>query len=97
MSGTKTFSGITPAIWNCIKSTGIKEYGTVFSPADAPAGTATTTVKTLGISFIIILKFDYNAAKEQVTYTIKDRPLFVVSDNDVWNGLQNTIDGCKKR
>jgi len=28
---------------------------------------------------------------------IKYRLLFVVGDNDIWNGIQKTIDGCKKR
>jgi len=97
ISGTKTFYGITPAIWQCVKTTGTKEYATVFAPPEADSGTATTVVKTLGITFTIILKFDYDAAKEQVTYVIKDRPSFVVGDNDVWNGIQKTIDGCKKR
>ncbi|HXR80041.1 MAG TPA: hypothetical protein VN763_03940 [Saprospiraceae bacterium] len=97
MSGTKTFTGITPAIWKCVKSSSTKEYGTVFAPPEASTGTATTVVKSLGITFTVILKFDYNAAKEQVTYVIKDRPLFVVGDNDIWNGIQKTIDGCKKR
>jgi hypothetical protein len=96
-SGTKTFNEISPAIWQCIKTTGTKEYATVFAPPEADSGTATTVVKTLGITFTIILNFDYNAAKEQVTYVIKDRPSFVVGDNDVWNGIQKTIDGCKKR
>jgi len=96
MSSTKTFKNVSPAIWKCIKETSIKEHGSVFSPPDASTGTVTTVVKTLGLTFTVELSFNYDQVKEQVTYIINERPKLVVSENDIWDGIQRTIDGCKK-
>ena len=96
MPSTKTFKGITPTIWKCIKETSMKEHGSVFSPPDANTGTATTVVKTLGLTFTVVLSFNYDVKKEQVIYIINERPRLVVSEEDIWDGIQRTIDVCKK-
>lgn len=96
MSSTKTFTNIPPTIWKCVKETSTKEHGTIFSPPDASTGTATTLVKTLGLTFTVALSFNYDQVKEQVTYIINERPKLVVSEEDIWNGIQKTIEKCKK-
>ena len=96
MAGTKTFKNIPPSVWKCVKETSMKEHGTVFDPAETATGTATTVVKTLGMTFTVALSFNYDQVKEQVTYIINERPKLVVSENDIWDGIQKTIDGCKK-
>lgn len=72
----------------------MKEHETVFSPPEAATGTATTIVKTLGLTFTVVLSFNYDSKKEQVTYIIHERPSLVVSEKDIWDGIQRTIDKC---
>jgi len=96
MGNTKTFKGLTPTLWKCVKETSMLEHGTVFAPPDSPTGTATTVVKTLGLTFTVALSYNYDEVKEQVIYMINERPKLVVSEEDIWDGIQRTIDGCKK-
>lgn len=96
MSNTKTFKNVTPSVWKCVKDTTTKEHGTIFSPPDASTGTATTVVKSLGLTFTVALSFNYDQVKEQVTYIINERPKLVVSEDDIWDGIQRTIDKCKQ-
>lgn len=90
MSNTKIFGGITAAIWECVKTTSYKDHGTVYAPEGAAKGTATTDVPVIGT---IQVGFDYDAVKDTVTYNIIKKP-FLVSANQIWDGIQDTINGC---
>ena len=89
MAKKRSFGNVTPAIWECVKTTSYKEHGTVYAPPGATKGTATTS------TFVgeVVLDFDYEESKDTVSYTIVKKP-FVVSDDQIWNGIQETIDHC---
>lgn len=89
MSKTRSFGGVTETIWQCVKSTSEKEHGTKYEPPDADQGTATTNTPVGQV----VTGFDFVAAKDTVTYTIQKKP-FLVSDDQIWNGIQETIDHC---
>ncbi len=89
MAKSKSFAGVTAAVWNCVKSTSFSEHGTVYNPADGSPGTATTST----IVGQVVLGFNYDAVKDTVTYNIQQKP-FLVSDDQIWTGIQETIDHC---
>ncbi len=89
MAKSRTFGGVNTAVWQCVKSTSLQEHGTKYVPADADQGTATTDT----VVGTVELSFDYNAQKDSVSYKIIKKP-FIVSDNQIWNGIQETIDHC---
>jgi hypothetical protein len=93
MATTNIYSGVSTAIWDCVKTTSFNDHGTVYAPAGANKGTATTDVPLVGT---IVLDFDYNASNDTVTYTIVKKP-FLVSASQIWHGIQDTIDGCSGR
>lgn len=90
MATTKIYGGVTAAIWECVKTTSLKDHGTVYAPDGANKGTATTNVPVIGT---IELGFDYDSVKDTVSYNIIKKP-FLVSANQIWDGIQDTIDGC---
>jgi len=85
----KLFAGVTPATWECVKATSLKDHGTVYAPAGAAKGTATTST----VVGTVELSFDYDATKDTVNYCIIKKP-FLVSADQIWNGIQDTIHGC---
>lgn len=91
MAKTKTFNGVTPIVWECVKTTSLKEHGTIYAPPGATSGTATTST----IVGDVVLNFDYESSKSSVTYTIVKKP-FIVGEGTIWDGIQDTIDGCSK-
>ncbi|MGB8509529.1 MAG: hypothetical protein WCD76_14175 [Pyrinomonadaceae bacterium] len=90
MAKTRSFGGITQAVWECVKTTSYNQHGTNYAPPDANQGTATTSTPIGDV----VLTFDYDPTKETVTYTIVKKP-FLVSDNQIWSGIQDTADGCQ--
>ena len=90
MANSKIYGGISPAIWECVKSTSFKDHGTVYAPEGANQGTATTVVPVVGT---IELSFNYDAVNDTTTYAIIKKP-FLVSSDQIWNGIQDTINGC---
>jgi hypothetical protein len=91
MANSKTFAGITPAIWECVKATSLKDHGTKYEPAGAAQGTATTDT----LVGTVVLGFNYDDVKDTVAYNIIKKP-FLVGADQIWNGVQDTIDGCSK-
>ncbi|MFQ6026305.1 MAG: hypothetical protein ACE5Q6_02190 [Dehalococcoidia bacterium] len=89
MAKQRTFGGITGGVWSCVKTTSEQEHGTVYAPPGANQGTATTNT----IVGEVILSFDFDPAKESVAYSITKKP-FLASDNQIWDGIQETIDHC---
>jgi hypothetical protein len=89
MSNSKTFGGVSPSTWECVKTTSLKEHGTIYAPAGADKGTATTST----IVGDVVVGFDYNAAKDTVIYTIVKKP-FLAPKDSIWSGIQDTITAC---
>lgn len=89
MAKTRSFGGVTPAIWECVKTTSFQQHGTKYVPADGNQGTATTSTP-IGE---VVLNFDCDPTRDTVTYTIVKKP-FLVSENQIWSGIQETVDGC---
>jgi hypothetical protein len=92
MSKSKTFKNVTPVIWECVKATSLKEHGTVYAPPGANSGTATTDT----IVGVVLLNFIYNPDTNNVDYTIVKKPL-LASENQIWDGIQSTINGCSSK
>jgi|EP01037_Dinobryon_pediforme_P009390 hypothetical protein len=91
MSKTNSFHGITPSIWECVKTTSFEQHGTVYAPPGAASGTATTDT----IVGQVALTYAYDAASNTVNYTIIKKP-FIVGESTIWEGIQDTVDGCSK-
>jgi hypothetical protein len=89
MAKTRSFGSVTAAVWSCVKSTSLSEHGTVYAPEGSNVGTATTST----VVGQVVLGFNYDPVKDTVTYTIQQKP-FIVSDDQIWNGIQDTIDHC---
>jgi hypothetical protein len=88
---SKTFSGVTPAIFECVKATSKKEHNTDYISADGKKGQAVTNVFMIGT---VILDFDLDPGASTITYTIKSKP-GMVGASKIWDGTQETIDRCK--
>ena len=91
MAKERAFGGVSATVWQCVKTTSEEENGTVYDPPDSNDGTATTDT----IAGTVVLGFDYNPEMDTVTYTIKKKP-FIVSDNQIWNGISETIETCQR-
>lgn len=88
---SKTFSGITPAVFECVKATSKKEHNTDYIAADGNKGEAVTKVFLIGT---VTLDFDLDPATSTIKYTIKSKPN-IVGASKIWDGIQETIDRCK--
>lgn len=91
MGSSRTFYNVSASIWECVKSTSNKEHGTVYNPPDANQGTATTSTPIGDI----VLSFNFDPGQASVAYKIEKKP-FIVSDNQIWDGIEDSINGCKK-
>lgn len=93
MANSRTFEGVTPQIWEDVKANSLKEHGTIYQSTGPTIGTAITKVTAIGT---ILLNYNYDAPKDTVTYNIEKKP-GIVSANQIWNGIQSTIDGCRAK
>jgi hypothetical protein len=91
MTSSKSWSGVTPQVFACVKDQSAREHGTKYQPADANTGTATTHVTAVGT---IVLGFELNG-NGGLTYTIRDKPT-LVPESTIWSGIDSTIKGCQK-
>ena len=91
MSSSKTWYGVTPEIFTCVKTTSEHDHGTKYDPPDANQGTATTWVPAIG-SIVLGFNLDSSGA---LTYTIEKKP-WIVSESQIWNGINESINGCRK-
>ena len=87
MASSKTFADITPSLWDCIKKTSQEQHGTVYSGENQGTATTNTLVGK------VVLEYDFEASKDTLRYKIKQKP-FLVSSDQIWNGIQDTIDDC---
>ena len=92
MPKERSFAGVDQEVWDCLRSTTEKEHGTVyaFDAGDPTAGAATTKVALIGD---IVLRFNFDAARATLTYSIQQKPL-IVRDNQIWDGIQESVDHC---
>lgn len=90
---SKTFSGVTPAVFACVKAASKKEHDTEYVSSDGNKGQAVTKVFLVGT---VTLDFDLDPAASTIRYTIESKP-GIVSANNIWEGTQETIDRCKQR
>ncbi|MGH8625889.1 MAG: hypothetical protein ACREYC_11670 [Gammaproteobacteria bacterium] len=91
MTDSKTFSGVTPAVFQCVKTTSKKEHNTDYIAADGNKGEAVTKVFLIGT---VTLDFDLDPATSTIKYTIKSKPN-IVGASKIWDGIQETIDRCR--
>jgi hypothetical protein len=89
MASSRTFNGVTRAVFDCVKARSAKEHDTVYEPAGASSGVATT--KT--IVGTVKLGYEFASANEQITYTIHEKP-FLAPESEIWAGISNTIGAC---
>ncbi len=89
MASSRTFHGVTATVFDCVKKASAKEHGTVYEPSGAPKGTATTNT----VVGTVKLGYDFDAEKEQITYTLLEKP-FLAPESSIWSGISNSIGGC---
>lgn len=93
MTDCRTFNGVTQAIFICVKQTSGREHGTVYDPENGNKGTATTKVPAIGT---IVLSFDLVPSSESITYCIISKP-WIVSASQIFDGIGETINSCRKK
>ena len=91
MAASKSFPGVTEAIFSCVKQASAKEHGTVYDPPSADQGTA----KTKTIAGEVDLSFDLNPATSTLTYAILHKP-GIVPESSIWDGIGSTIATCQR-
>ncbi len=89
----KTFSGITEAVWSCVQTTSEKEHGTTYTPAP-PSYQGSSSTPAVGST--VDLNFNVDLTAGTVTYEITHKP-FIVTDSEIWNGIQQSIDACSNQ
>lgn len=88
----RTFNGVTPAIFECVKEVSLRGHGTKYDPPNGNKGTATTDVGGIGI---IVLSFDFDPNTGSLTYCIISKP-WIVPASAIFDGIGETINGCRK-
>jgi hypothetical protein len=89
MGASKTYTGVTQTVWDCVKSSSIAKRGTVYDPSDGTQGTATTET---GVGKLV-MGFSFDAGASTITYTINSKP-FIVTEGEIWSGIQDSISAC---
>jgi hypothetical protein len=86
---SKTYTGVTQAVWDCVKSSSISQRGTFYDPSDGNQGTATTET----VVGKLVMGFSFDPAAATITYTIDSKP-FIVTEGEIWSGIQDSITAC---
>lgn len=86
----RSFAGINAVTWERMKAAGRDEHGTVFEETAEHCGTAITRTP-IGT---IVLKFEFDAAAECITYEIAKRPMMAPSSL-IWGGIESAINRCR--
>lgn len=89
MSNSRAYSGVTLAMFECVKTTSTKEHGTKYDPADSPSGTATSS----GTLWSVLMKFSLDPSTEVLTYTLVKETGFATPE-EAWGGIEDTLKGC---
>jgi hypothetical protein len=85
------YHGVNSAIFSCVKTMSEKAHGTIYSPADANTGTATTTEPGT-----IVMTFAFDPVEMTLTYALTNKPWWV-PEAAIWTGIADTINGCRGR
>ena len=85
----RTFGGVTPAIFECIKTTSEAANGTIYEPRNADRGTATTT----SAIWAVVLDYVFDLAAGEIAYTLVHKT-WIVPLSPVWQGIEDYIAGC---
>ncbi|MDD5266972.1 MAG: hypothetical protein PHO08_07570 [Methylococcales bacterium] len=92
MSDSKTFHGVTQAIFDCVKTTSAQQHGTVYNPANGNSGTS----KTTGTGWEVDMTFNFDPSSGDLAYTITYKT-WIVPVSSVWDGISDTINLCRKQ
>lgn len=90
MASTRTWDGVTPEIFACVKTASAHDHGTQYEPSGADKGTATTQVRFIGT---IVLAFE-RTTSGAITYTIQKKP-GLVTESQIWDGIDSAISHCR--
>jgi len=86
----RTFSAVTPAIFECVKATSSAEHGTVYENVDGLAGTAVTASSL----YTVRLAFTFDPAAGSLAYTLVSKS-FIVPASAVWSGIEDALNRCR--
>jgi hypothetical protein len=86
---TRTFAGLTPEIFECLKSRSEARDGTVYEPRDADAGRATTS----SLLWQVVIDYVFTPATGELQYTLVSKTRIIPIDA-IWNGIDNLIAAC---
>lgn len=92
MSSSKTFYGVTQALFDCVKTTSTQQHGTVYTPANGDVGTSMTT----GTGWSVGMTFNFDPSSGNLAYTITQKT-WIVPESSVWSGISDTINGCRQK
>lgn len=92
MSDSRTYYGVTQQVFDCVRTTSEKEHGTVYAPPDSNQGTASSESTT----WTVVLAFDFDPTTGALAYKIQKKT-WIVPASAIWEGLQETLNGCKQR
>ena len=92
MQDKRTFDDVSPEVWEQVKTIARDRFGTVFAPDASSCGTATTATP-IGQ---VLLDYDHDANTRQITYTLRKKPMLILS-GQIWSGLAETIEQCKHK
>ncbi|WP_164745186.1 hypothetical protein [Stenotrophomonas indicatrix] len=92
MTDCRTFNEVTEAIFSCVKKKSFEEHGTVYEPANANQGKATTKVPVVGT---VVVSFSFDPTAGTIVYCIISKP-WIVSASQVFDGIGDTINSCRK-
>lgn len=86
----RTFSAVTPAIFECVKTSSSTEHGTVYESTDGLSGTAVTASSL----YTVRLGFAFDPASGSLAYTLVAKS-FIVPANAVWSGIEDALNRCR--
>lgn len=87
---TRTYQGVTQAIFDCVKTTSEAQHGTVYASAGGLTGTATTASSL----YTVRMGFVFDPAGGSLAYTLVSKS-FIVPTSAVWSGIETAITGCR--
>ncbi|NJO55585.1 MAG: hypothetical protein HC834_03625 [Rhodospirillales bacterium] len=90
MAESKTFTDVTPHMWERLQTLGREKHGTEFHAHSETHGQASTATP-LGK---LVLEYAHNPKEATVTYTIVSKPMFVMSPI-IWNGIETALKGLR--
>jgi hypothetical protein len=86
----RAYDAVTPAIFECVKTTSSAEHGTVYESADGLSGTAVTSSSLYSVR----LDFVFDPAAGSLAYTLLSKS-FIVPTSAVWSGIEAALAGCR--